>query len=362
MRALLLLSVALLVATIAIIFSAGQTHAAPPPAAVDIQGVDLHDGMINQVGGTYYLYGTEYACRFMWLQHNTPWCGFGVSTSTSLSGPWTPPVLLFDPSAVDPWTGTTWIVECGSTGAGCFNPRMIQRSGWGANDGVWLLWFNAPADYTRTSANAYYVMGCNGPSGPCGYVAPSGSVHKPSLTICGGNGDIGFAQPVGAAPYLLCTNANQSLSEEQLSFWGADGTGAGATNLAGLAAAESPGAYLDAGTNLWILTYSDPNCGFCSGDGAGYAVSSTPHGPWTAPPNLGFGAPATGRRDLSGSSCGGQGRTVSVLAGQAYEGIDLWTGAANETVAGLHFEPLIFRGNSAPPGTLWQPFAPWQCT
>jgi hypothetical protein len=85
-------------------------------------------------------------------------------------------------------------------------------------------------------------MGCNSPAGPCGYVAPLGSAHKPSLTICGGNGDLGFAQPVGTAPYLLCTNANQSLSEEQLGFWGVDGTGAGATNLGGLAAAESPGA------------------------------------------------------------------------------------------------------------------------
>lgn len=344
-----------------LVFAIQPAKASTPPAAFDIAGVDLHDGMMLQQGATYYLYGTEYGCGFTWQQHNTPWCGFGVSTATSLAGPWSTPTLLFSPSAVDPWTGTTWTVECGSTGAGCFNPRMIQRSGWGANDGVWILWFGAPADYARTGANPYYAMGCNGPAGPCGYTAPFGSVHKPSLTICGGNGDIGVAQPVGAAPYLLCTNANQTLSEEQLSFWGADGTGVGATNLAGLAATEAPGAYQDA-SGTWILTYSDPNCGYCTGDPTGYATAASPAGPWTAPVNVGFGAPPAGRRDLSATSCGGMARTVSVLGGQAYEGVDLWTGSANETVAGLHFEPLTFRGNTAAPGTVWQPFTPWLCT
>lgn len=358
-RGWLLAAAALLLAAVGVVVSTGPAHAATP-ATFDVAGVDLHDGMMLQQGGTYYLYGTEYGCGFNWLTHGTPWCGFGVSTATSLAGPWSVPVLLFSPSAVDPWTGTTWTVECGGTGAGCFNARMIQRT-WGPGDGVWILWFSAPADYTRSTANAYYAMGCNGPAGPCGYVAPNGSVHKPSLRVCGGNGDIGFAQPVGAAPYLLCTNANQTLSEEQLGFWGVDGTGVGSTALAGLPDVESPGAYLDAG-GTWVLTYSDPNCGYCDGDPTGYATASSPAGPWTAPVEAGFGAPPAGRRDLSATSCGGQARTVSILGGQAYEGIDLWTGSANETAAGLHFEPLTYRGGAPPPGTLWQPFTPWECT
>jgi len=331
-------------------------------ALVDVTGVDLHDGMVTQVGAVTYLYGTEYGCGFTWGQHNTPWCGFGVATSTDLVH-WTTPVLLVKPTDTDPWTGTTWQVECGGTGAGCFNPRMIQRTGWGPNDGVWILWFNAPADYNRSFANAYYAMGCNGPAGPCGQNAgpPFGSTHKPSLALCGGNGDLALVPQVGAPPVLLCTNADQTLSEEQLSVWGTDGVGTGATHLAGLGNVESPGAYRDS-SGTWILTYSDPNCGYCTGDGTGYATAPTVTGPWTAPAATGVAPPATGRRDLSATSCGGQPRTVSVINGQPYEGIDLWTGSLNEPGAGLHYEPLTYTATGGAPGTVWQPFTPWPCT
>ncbi len=53
-------------------------------------------------------------------------------------------------------------------------------------DGVWVLWFNAVKDWGSYHVPAYYVMGCNGPLGPCGYQAgrPHGSTHKPKLGIC----------------------------------------------------------------------------------------------------------------------------------------------------------------------------------
>lgn len=351
-----------LVAVLAALFLlAGAT--APVTSATDassftLTGIDLHDGMILQSGGTYYLYGTEYACGFTWRANTTPFCGFGVSTSPSMTGPWSTPTLLFDPNAIDPFTGTTWQVECGSAGAGCFNPRMIQRT-WGPADGVWILWFNSPADYARNTANAYNVMGCNGPAGPCGYTAPHGSYHKPSLDTCGGNGDFSIVTDGGNLPEILCTQANQTLSAQQISYWGVDGQpGTGSNNLAGLTNVETPGAYRDINTGTWILTYSDPNCGYCAGDGTGYATSAALTGPWTAPNNPGVAAPATGRRDLSATSCGGQPRTVSLINGVPYQGIDLWTGALNETSAGLHYEQLTYTGQAVP---TWQPFVPWPC-
>lgn len=108
------------------------------------------------------------------------------------------------------------------------------------------------------------------------------------------------------------------------------------------------------------MTYSDPNCGYCSGTGTGYATASNPMGPWTAPANSGVAAPATGRRDLSATSCGGQPRTVSIVDGQPYEHIDDWYGSTNETNAGLHYEPLVYlpSAGTAP----WQPFHPWSCS
>ena len=164
------LAMAAILAIVAFVLPAATTATTATSltdAAFGITGLDLHDGMMLKSGGTYYLYGTEYGCGFTWQQTNTPWCGFGVSTSTDATH-WTAPTLLFSPNDTDTWTNTTWTSECGATGAGCFNPRMIQRTGWCADDGVWILWFNAPADYNRTGANAYYVMGCNGPAGPCG--------------------------------------------------------------------------------------------------------------------------------------------------------------------------------------------------
>jgi hypothetical protein len=330
--------------------------------AVTITGVDLHDGMILQSAGTYYLYGTEYGCGFQWRVGGTPWCGYGVSTASSLAGPWSTPQLLFSPSAVDPYTGMTWAAEAGASGHGMFVPRMVQRSGWGANDGTFILYF--PDIYLNASAGttSYIAMGCNGPTGPCGYSAPSGSVHKIAMHNCTGDGDASFVPDGQGHLDMICTTNSQTLAEDQLDEWGTTTTGAGSTNVAGLTAVESSGVYQDPTTSTWIMTYSDPNCGYCSGDPTGYATASNPLGPWTTPANTGWGAPSGGRRDISATSCGGQPDTVSVLDGQPYELVDLWYGAANETNAGLHLEPLNYRNPSATQGGLWQPFAPWSCS
>lgn len=329
---------------------------------------DLHDGMIAKVGSVYHLYGTQYGCGFTWATSNTPWCGFGVATSDSPNGPWSQPRLLFSPTDTDPYTGHDFRWLCGSTGQGCFNPRMIRRSGWGADDGVYILWFNAPKALTGGASSAYYVMGCNGPQGPCGTAAgpPNGSTHRPALNQCSSaNGDFALTHDdTGAA--IVCTKGGtaQSLSIERLSSWGSDGTGTGTTDLAGLHQVESPGVYRDPATGTWIGTYSDPNCGYCTGTGTGYMTAPALLGPWTDPANLGVAAPATGRRDLSATSCGGQPRTVSLLGDQAWQGIDLWTGQLNETRARLHFEPLVYTPTTATAGdaNLWRPpFAPWTC-
>ena len=348
-----------------------------PPAPIDIPAgtVDLHDGQMVKFGSTYYLYGTEYGCGYTWLSNPTPWCGFGVSTAPSPSGPWSQPALLFSPNAADPYEpGYTYQYVCGQGGSGCFSPRMVQRSGWGANDGVFVLWFNAPAYMNAQFGSAphgYMIMGCNGPAGPCGASAgaPYGSTHRPVLHQCNGaNGDAGISASVeNNALYLVCPKSEQSLSMEQLTTWGADGTGAGLDNVAGLSHIEATGTYRDAATGTWIMTYSDPNCGYCAGTATGYATAPDVLGPWSAPGNVGVGEPVSGRRDLSATSCGGQPDTVSVMDGQAWQKLDLWTGQLNEKGAGLHFEPLTYSpsaygvGTVGDGGLLRVPFSPWSC-
>lgn len=336
------------------------TRVLPATSAFTVTGIDLHDGTIVESNGTYYLYGTEYGCGFQWKQTNTPWCGFGVSTSTDKLN-WSAPTLLFSPNDTDPYTKVSWNAECGSEGRGCFNARMIQRSGWGANDGVWVLWFSAPADNAdNSSVNAYYAMGCNGPAGPCGASAgaPYGTTYKPVMHICTQNGDLSITYDPGQNPVAICTMYNQTLAEEQLDQWGTNGTGIGSTTLAGLTNVESSGAYQDPATGTWIMTYSDPNCGYCEGDGTGYATAASLLGPWTAPANAGWAAPATGKRDISATSCGGQPDTVAVIDGSPYEVVDLWLGTANEAKAALHYEPLVYQPGGGP---TWHPFENWSC-
>jgi hypothetical protein len=332
-------------------------------SAFQIKGVDLHDGMIAHFGNKYYLYGTEYKCGFQWSVAGTPWCGFGVSTADSLAGPWSAPQLLFSVDAHDPYSGQTWAGICTSAGsAGCFNPRMVQRP-----DGVYILWFNDPAQYALTHANAYNTMGCNGPAGPCGAEAgaPHGSSHKPALYICASNGDFTIATD-GPNAYIICTTPGQGFSEEKLDSNWTNGVNVGSANWAGFSQVEGPGAYKDPATGKWVLTYSKPNCGYCTGAGTAYALADSPAGPWKVPADTGFGVGVGGRRYLSATSCGGQPRTVSVVDSQAWQVVDLWTGSRNEAGATSYFIPLNYNPTlshgTAGDGQPWHaPFADWTC-
>jgi hypothetical protein len=322
------------------------------PVPVTLAGLDLHDGTIVQSGGIDYMYGTRYGCGFQWGMPGTPFCGFGVATATSLAGPWTYRRLLFRPRALDNWgpdKGRTWDQVCGDAGAGCFNPRMLHRP-----DGVWVLWFNAPIDHYRFKANAYYVMGCNGPLGPCGYQAggPHGSTHKPRLTACDVPGDFSVITNGDGKAAIICSG--QTLSEQLLDRWWTDGTGTGATRLAGLrtgapaaalpaaaaALAEGVGAFR-VHRGLWEMVYSTPECGYCTGPPllkaagganteveAGYATAPAMLGPWAHP------------GVLSSADCTGQPRTVFRADGLAWEWVDRWLGTRNETAAAVLLEPM----------------------
>jgi hypothetical protein len=305
--------------------------------AYDVSGLDLHDGAVYKDGATYYMVGTQYGCGYQW-KVNSNFCGFAVSSSTSLAGPWTAPVQLFSPNSADP-VGGTWQSSCAQNGSkGCFNPRMIKRS-----DGVWILWFNDVAHQTTSSNNAYVTMGCNGPAGPCGATAgpPYGSTHIPTLHQCNGdNGD--YALISDSTGYALVCSYAGHLSEEHLDKWLTNGnnTGTGWPGIAGgLSPIEGPGAFQrDDGT--WIMTASDPQCGYCSGTRAGYLTAPSMMGPWSYPPNLGFGQPTDGRRIFSATSCGGQPRSAAVIDGQPYEWYDIWYGSRNETNAHVVLDPL----------------------
>jgi hypothetical protein len=221
---------------------------------------------------------------------------------------------------------------------------MIKRS-----DGVWVLWFNDVAHRTAATNSAYVTMGCNGPAGPCGATAgaPYGSTHIPVLHQCNGNnGDFGLvSDSTGYA--IICTYGGY-LSEEHLDVWltNGNGVGTGSPGLAGgLHLVEGPGAF-QGPDGKWIMTFSDPACGYCAGTGAGYATAPGMMGPWTYPANPGIGQPQGGRRLFSAASCGGQPRTVFRIGDQPYEWYDVWYGSRNEANASVVLDPLTVNTNT----------------
>lgn len=326
--------------------------AATTATPITISGVDSHDGQIYQHEGVYYWVGTRYGCGFVWLNPATPWCGFGVWSSTSVEGPWTFVRNLFDPAGTSApaYFSESWQTIC--RGDGCFNPRMMRRT-----DGVWVLWFNAPRDQLVHWGNQFWAMGCNGPAGPCGAAAgaPYGSTAKPPLWICNGGGDFSILDD-GGTWYLYCGTANHTISVERLQPWGTTGTGVGAHNLANLTYVEGTGAFRTP-SGQYVITYGG-SCPYCSGTDTSYATASSPLGPFATPPG------AWMRRQITGHSCGGQPRTVTVLDGQAYQQIDHWYDSPNETNAATSLIPLVQVGLllPTPNGTRWPGgFAGFDC-
>lgn len=172
-------------------------------------------------------------------------------------------------------------------------------------------------------------MGCAGPAGPCGPGAgPYGSLTKPRLWTCHGNGDFSIFVDGGRA-YIVCTMSNQTLSIERLDGWWTNGVqGEGWSHLGGLTEVESPG--LVKVDSRYVLTYSLPNCGFCAA-GTGWATAPTPTGHYRVR------QPAA-----SNSTCGGQPRTSFYLDDYPYQWVDQWYDAANQTDAGIVLTRMRF--------------------
>lgn len=350
---------------------------AAQPVGVDLVGLDAHDGTIYRDGDDLWMVGTRYGCGYQWQGGpNYPFCGFGLWHSTVATGlsSWSYQGLLFDPVGINTVRGETWNITCNYGGNGCFNPRLTKR-----HDGVWLLYFNAPAETLRGQSAGYYLMGCNAPApGACGAAAgaPHGSTYRMPMGACRMGGDFTIVND-GPTAYIACSGG--TITVEQLDVWWANGiattTFGAVRSIAYLTNVESPGVWKDPTTGMWVMSFSDPQCGYCSGTGTGYIVAQAgltdtspatgPLGVWLGPTNVGYGQPINGRRLVSGSSCGGQPRTVFVIDGQPWQWIDTWNGQLNETSAGVRLEPLVRTGaqwRAPADGSTWPgAFTPFGC-
>ncbi len=281
--------------------------------------IDAHDGEIAQFDGVYYLYGTSYDCGFEWGNKGAPFCGFKVYSSKDLVN-WTDRGYLFNAKT------PLWQSRCDGKTYGCFRPHVLYNK----KNNNYILWINV-----YDNVIGYRVFTSKSPVGPFTEVAePKLAINndKPAGGLNNGDHDT-FVDDDGTG-YIAYTDwrTKGTIVIEQLSPDYLNGTGK-CVKMVTPGSTEAPGLFKRQGR--YYLTYSDPNCGYCSGTGTSYRTASNPLGPWSE------------GISISPNSCGGQPSFVSTIkinADQVYlYGSDLWNNAAkNEALANYYWAPLMF--------------------
>jgi len=283
------------------------------------EAVDAHDGEIAYFDGVYYLYGTSYGCGFEWGVKDAPFCGFKTYSSTDMVH-WTDRGFMFDASTA------LWQSRCNGSTYGCFRPHVIFNK----KKGKYVLWINV-----YDNRVGFRVFTSNSPVGPFEEVTePTLAVNNLAPIAGLNNGDHDtFVDDDGTA-YIAFTDwrTKGTIVIEELDENYLSGTGRHVKAVTE-GKTEAPGLFKRNG--IYYVTYSDPNCGYCSGTGTSYRTAKSPLGPWSE------------GTKISDNSCGGQPSFVSTIqlaSGTIYlYGSDLWNNAAkNEALANFYWAPLIF--------------------
>jgi hypothetical protein len=229
----------------------------------DVAGnaIDAHDGEIQHFGDTYYLYGTSYGCGFQWTTAGSPFCGFRVYSSPDLVH-WADRGPLFDASS------STWQQRCNGSTYGCFRPHVV----YDAHTHRYVLWIN-----TYDVAVGYHVFTSRTPDGPFTEQAVPRLAVNDDVPPGVNNGDHDVFVDRDGTAYLVFTDwrAGGELVVERLDRSYTSGTG-DVVRL-GTRSTEAPSMFRRG--DRYYITYSDPNCGYCT-TGTSYVSASSPLGPW----------------------------------------------------------------------------------
>lgn len=281
--------------------------------------VDAHDGEIAYFNGTYYLYGTSYDCGFEWNNKTAPFCGFKSYSSKDMVN-WKDEGFLFD--AQNP----LWQSRCDGKTYGCFRPHVIYNK----KNKDYVLWINV---YDNVSG--YRVFTGKSPIGPFIEVAEPKIAVNSTMPAAGlNNGDHDLFIDDDGTGYLAFTDwrTKGTIVVEKLTSDYLSGTGE-FVNFITAEKTEAPALFKRKG--IYYITYSDPNCGYCSATGTSYKTAKSPLGPWSE------------GKKISDNSCGGQPSFVSTMKVNSETiylyGSDLWNNAAkNEAQANFYWAPLTF--------------------
>ena len=281
--------------------------------------IDAHDGEIAYFEGTYYLYGTSYDCGFAWQNKKAPFCGFKTYSSKDMVN-WTDRGFLFDAQT------PVWQTRCNGNTYGCFRPHVI----FNAKTKVYVLWINV-----YDNRVGFRVFTSKNPTGPFTEVAEPTLAVNSDMPVAGlNNGDHDtFVDDDGTA-YIAYTDwrTKGTIVIEKLNQDYLSGTGEH-VKMVTAGKTEAPGLFKRKG--VYYVTYSDPNCGYCSGTGTSYKTAPSMLGPWSE------------GIKISDNSCGGQPSFVSTIKLDSdtifLYGSDLWNNAArNEALANYYWAPLLF--------------------
>lgn len=239
-------------------------NAGGPTIRFDTQGnaIDAHDGEIERFGDTYYLYGTSYGCGFRWQSPGAPFCGFRVYSSPDLEH-WTNRGLLFDAATPQ------WQHRCDGSTYGCYRPHVVHND----STGQYVLWINS-----YDVPVGYHVFTSSSPTGPfTEQPVPSLGVND-NVPVGVNNGDHDVFVDRDGTAYLAFTDwrAGGELVIAQLDRSYLSGTGKYVR--LGTRSTEAPSLFRRG--DRYYITYSDPNCGYCT-TGTSYLSAPSPLGPWT---------------------------------------------------------------------------------
>ncbi|WP_165956406.1 family 43 glycosylhydrolase [Kribbella antibiotica] len=287
----------------------------------DVAGnaLDAHDGSMIQVGSTFYLYGTSYACGYKY-QQNSSFCGFKVYSSPDLVH----------------WTDRGYVVAPGACGY-CFRPHVVYN----ASTGMYVLWSDA--------GGRYLVATSPSPTGlftekPTPQLAVGGAVDMALFVDTDGTGYVVHNTTL-VEPGLTADMVVEKLTADYLSTTG-EFVRLGLGDVEAFAVFKRNGVY--------HALMSDPSCAYCAG-ATGEMTAPSMLGPWSGAwydPNgvhqSGRAEPRWRARLVNPNNCGGQPLKVLPLQGPDgqttfYFVSDRWNNRApNESLANLFIGPLSF--------------------
>ena len=282
----------------------------------DVNGnaLDAHDGSLIQVGDTFYLYGTSYACGYRY-QQNDQFCGFKAYSSPDLTH----------------WTDRGYITAPGACGY-CFRPHVVYN----AATSRYVMWADAGGHYLVATSPT--PTGLFTPQ-PNPVLAVGGAVDESLYVDTDGTGYV-IHNTTQVAAGLTADMVVEKLTPDYL-------TTTGQYVRLGLGDVEAFTVFKRNG--VYHALMSDPSCAYCAG-ATGEMTATSMLGPWSGAWYDPAGVHQSGRAEprwrarlVNPDNCGGQPLATLQIGDGYYFVSDRWNNRApNQSLANLFIGPMTF--------------------